>query len=125
VREHNKLGVLGEERVELVEPQAAVIFHVQNPQSAIGTLRGQLPGHETRVVLRHGEDDLVSCAKVCATPGRSNKIDGFRCPAGPNNFVRSARVQEFRNYTPSVFIEGCGLTSECVESFDGFAFSCK
>jgi hypothetical protein len=54
VGEHNKLGALGQERFELVESQAPILFHVQNPHAGIGALRGQLPWHETRVVLGHG-----------------------------------------------------------------------
>ena len=67
-RHGHELRPLGEQLVEPIEPQQAVVGHRDMPQHGPGPLGKLLPGDEVRVVLHLGEQDFVARADVGCRP---------------------------------------------------------
>ena len=54
----------------------------------------EMPGHNVRVVLHHGEHDLVAGADVLEPEARGDEIDRLRSRAGEDDLVARLGVEE-------------------------------
>jgi hypothetical protein len=119
VRKDNELRSAGQESVELVESQAAIVLYVQYPYAGTRALCHQLPRNQTRVMLRYGKDHFVSGTEVSAPPGCGLEVDGFRRAARPHDFFRSSRIHKFCNLLPGLLIQRRASPGEGVEGWRG------
>ena len=65
----------GDHLLQLVDPQAAVVVHVDDADGRARLPRGARPRQQVGVVLRDGEDDLVTGAEIRRSPRAGDQID--------------------------------------------------
>ena len=75
--------------LKFIEQQLAAIVNGRNPQACSLLLREDLPGHDVRVVLHGGDEDLVTGADMSATIGLGDQVDGFRGATHKDNLFQS------------------------------------
>jgi hypothetical protein len=86
VSEADDFGSLGQKLVENIQPQAALIVHVNIADSCASLLGSALPGEHAGSVLSESQDHLVTRSKMNQPPCRSHYIERFGGASRPDNF---------------------------------------
>ncbi len=105
--EGEELHLGGEERVELIERERAVVVHRHKAQPCAGAFRDQLPGHEVAVVLHFREENHIACPQELPTPSVRDEIDALGRPTGKDDFI-GARGVDVSGHACARFLVGLG-----------------
>ena len=92
VRHGDELRARREHALEHVEVDVARLVEGDDREARALLLAEHLPGHDVRVVLEAGDEDLVARADVRAAVGLGHEVDGLGGAAQEDDFVRLARV---------------------------------
>jgi hypothetical protein len=117
VREGYQFRAFGKKLLKVIKLEATVIVNVQHSNSYIGPLGGQLPRHETRIVVGHRDDDFVASSEIGIPPGRRDEIDRFGCSARPYDLLRAACIQCVRNCSSCFLVQIRTTARQGVERF--------
>ncbi len=98
--EGDELCPLGEQRIERVELQQAVVGDGDVPQHRARALGKLLPGHEVRVVLHLGEQDFVAPLDIGIAPTPRHGVDAGRRAIREDALFGRGRVDEPTNLFP-------------------------
>lgn len=125
MRKDNELRSAGQESVELVESQAAIVLYVQYSYAGTRALCRQLPRNQTRVMLRYGKDHFVSGTEVSAPQDAATRLMASVVPrvhtisSGPRAFTN------FATFSLAFCYNAAHLRARVWRVGEGFAFSCK
>lgn len=112
VGEGHDLGALGEQGVEVAEVEREVVGDRDPAQRGAGAAGELLPGHQVRVVLHLGDEDLVTLAHPqalrgggVAVPERARReVQRLGGVAGEDHLVRRGGAEELRHPLPCPFV---------------------
>ncbi len=82
------------DRVELLEPQLALVVERDHPESSTRALGDVLPGDEVRVMLELADDDEVARPEPDEAPGVRDEVDPLGGVADEDDLARRGRVHE-------------------------------
>ena len=90
------LGPLVQQRSQLREVELPVVGQRDVAEDRAGHLRRELPGHDVRVVLHVGEEDLVALLQELAPPPLGHEVQRFGGPAREHDRARVRSAEERR-----------------------------
>ena len=114
VGERDELRPRAEQARVFVEEDLAAVVHRGHPQAGARLLAEPVPGHDVRVVLEPGDDDLVALADVLPAPGLGHEVDGLGAAADVDDLVLGGRVQERLHLLAGVFVGVGGARRQLV-----------
>ncbi len=85
---------IGEEAVELVEPQLPAVVNRHRPERRTRLRAHELPRDDVGVVLHPGDEHLVTRLQERAAPGLRDQVDAVRTPAREDDLAAVCRVDE-------------------------------
>ena len=109
------LGARGEQRLEFVEQQLAVVGDRRPFQDRALPLLQEIPGHDVGMVLHDGKHDLVALPDMRGAIGARHQIDGFGGVAGEDDLGVGAGVDEAAHRLPRLLEIGGGEVAQVVE----------
>ena len=83
----DELGRGAQQPLVFVEDHLAAVVHGRDAQTGARLGDELLPGHDVRVVLELGDDDLVALADVLAAPALGDEVDAFGGAADEDDLV--------------------------------------
>ena len=110
---------LRELSIEVIEPHATLIIHVDIPHEGTPLLGHQAPGQEVRSVLGHGQKHLIARPEARTCPGARHEIDALGGPSHPHYFIGMRCVDEAGQRATRAFIQLIGTPREGVKRRTG------
>jgi hypothetical protein len=94
------LRARGEQPLELLHDDLALVVEGSHAQPRSFFLAQHLPGHDVRVVLEPGDEDLVPGADVAPPVGLGDEVDAGGGPAGEDRLLHRGRAHELLGLDP-------------------------
>ena len=91
MRDRDDLRALGQQRLEFVEQEIAVVIDRRPFDHGALPLAQEMPGHDIGVMLHDREHDLVAGPDAVAPEGLRHEVDRFGRAAREDDLVGCAR----------------------------------
>jgi hypothetical protein len=75
MRDRDQLGALGQQLLEFLDVEGAVIVHRHPDQHRALALAQEMPRHDVGMVLHDGEHDLVALPDIGHAPAIGDRVD--------------------------------------------------
>ena len=102
--QRHHLVPLGQMGFDPVQIDPAVFGERRDVDLDAQPLGHQLPGHDVRMMLQHGQHDPVAIAQICRAPALRDQIDRLGRAAHEHAFIRAGRPDKIRHGLPRGFI---------------------
>ncbi len=120
MRQRDQLGPRGEQRLERVEIDPAVLGQRAHVDAGAGPFGDHLPGHDIGMMLERGKHDPVALAEPGDAPARGDQIDRLGRPADEHHLVLAARADEIGDPPARGFVAERHLRAAAVDpAMDG------